>query len=618
MTEILASPLAPAAAVRQPGLFRRLLRRPLTVIALVLLAIIGFVVVFAPWIMPYDPTATSIDDILLPPSPEHLLGTDNQGRDALSRVIAGSPLSVWTGLFALATALVFGVGAGLVAGYFGGWFDTLSSWIVGVLMALPAIVMIVAARAIIGPSLLGMMFLLGLFVSPVFFRLTYGAVRSVRDELYVDAARVSGLGNGRIIGRHVLSAVRAPIIVQSALVAGMSVALLAGLEFLGLGNPSTPTWGSLLSMGFQQIYSAPWLIVGPAVALGMTGVAFVILGNGFRDELERTAPPRRRGRRAVTTRTGSIAAVTTSVSLSGADLDEAVIEDEDAAPIVHRETVRSGGDVLLSIQDLHVAYSQADGSDVEVVHGVSLELREGEVHGLIGESGSGKTQTAFSLLGLLPRGGRVSRGEIRFDGNVLDGTDDRAMSAIRGSRIGYIPQEPMSNLDPSFTIGSQLIHPLRHRLKLSKADAHQRAVDLLTRVGITDPARTLASYPWEVSGGMAQRILIAGAISMDPDILIADEPTTALDVTVQAEVLDLLRDLQEERGLTMLLVTHNVGVVADLCNRVTVMRQGRFVETGAVRDVLVTPAHTYTRSLLDALLEDTPARSARDNAKGVR
>ncbi|GAA5196862.1 dipeptide/oligopeptide/nickel ABC transporter permease/ATP-binding protein [Microbacterium jejuense] len=618
MTEMLASTLTPAAAVRQPRLFLRLLRRPLTVIALVLLAIIGFVVVFAPWIMPYDPTVASIDDILLPPSPEHWLGTDNQGRDALSRVIAGSPLSVWTGLFALVTALVFGVGGGLVAGYFGGWFDTLSSWIVGVLMALPAIVMIVAARAIIGPSLLGMMFLLGLFLSPVFFRLTYGAVRSVRDELYVDAARVSGLGNGRIIGRHVLSAVRAPIIVQSALVAGMSVALLAGLEFLGLGNPSTPTWGSLLSAGFQQVYSAPWLIVGPAVALGLTGVAFVLLGNGLRDELERTVPPRRRGRRAVTTRTGSIAAVTTSVSLSAGDLDDALIDDEDAAPIVHREEVRSGGDVLLSVHDLRVAYSQTDGSDVEVVHGVSLELREGEVHGLIGESGSGKTQTAFSLLGLLPRGGRVTGGEIRFDGRVLDGADDRAMSAIRGSRIGYIPQEPMSNLDPSFTIGSQLVHPLRHRLKLSKADARQRAVDLLTRVGIADPARTLASYPWEVSGGMAQRILIAGAISMDPDILIADEPTTALDVTVQAEVLDLLRDLQEERGLTMLLVTHNVGVVADLCNRVTVMRQGRFVETGAVRDVLVTPAHAYTRSLLDALLEDTPARSARHEAKGVR
>jgi ABC-type dipeptide/oligopeptide/nickel transport system ATPase component len=416
-----------------------------------------------------------------------------------------------------------------------------------------------------------------------------------------------------------LSAVRAPIIVQSALVAGMSVALLAGLEFLGLGNPSTPTWGSLLSAGFQQVYTAPWLIIGPAVALGVTGVAFVLLGNGLRDELERAAPARRRNRRVVTSRTGPIAAVTTSMSLSASDLDELVDEEiEDAGPIVHAEESRSGGDTLLSVRDLRVAYSQADGSEVEVVHGVSLDLREGEVHGLIGESGSGKTQTAFSILGLLPRAGNVTAGEIRFGGQLLDGTDDRAMSAIRGSRIGYIPQEPMSNLDPSFTIGSQLIHPLRHRLGMSKREAHDRAIALLTRVGIPDPARTLASYPWEVSGGMAQRILIAGAISMDPDILIADEPTTALDVTVQAEVLDLLRDLQEERGLTMLLVTHNVGVVADLCNRVTVMRQGRFVESGPVRDVLVTPAHPYTRSLLDALLEDTPARATRDEAKGGR
>ena len=285
MTEILAAPLDTAPAVRQPGFLRRLLRRPLTVLALVLLAVIAVVVVFAPWLTPYDPTLPSIDDMLLPPSPEHWLGTDNQGRDSLSRVIAGSPLSVWTGLFALATALVFGVGAGLIAGYFGGWFDTLSSWLVGLLMALPAIVMIVAARAIIGPSLLGMMFLLGLFLSPVFFRLTYGAVRSVREELYVDAARVSGLGHGRIIGRHVLSAVRAPIIVQSALVAGMSVALLAGLEFLGLGNPSTPTWGSLLSEAISKFNVAWWYMVFPGTALLLTVLAFNLVGDGMQDAL---------------------------------------------------------------------------------------------------------------------------------------------------------------------------------------------------------------------------------------------------------------------------------------------------------------------------------------------
>jgi ABC-type dipeptide/oligopeptide/nickel transport system ATPase component len=173
----------------------------------------------------------------------------------------------------------------------------------------------------------------------------------------------------------------------------------------------------------------------------------------------------------------------------------------------------------------------------------------------------------------------------------------------------------MSNLDPSFTVGSQLVHPLRFRLGMGKREARDRALSLLAHVGIPDPVRTFRSYPYELSGGMAQRILIAGAVSMDPSILIADEPTTALDVTIQAEVLDLLRGLQEERGLTILLVTHNVGVVADLCNRVTVMRQGRFVESGPVREVLTAPRHPYTQSLLNALLDETPPRSARTGAE---
>ncbi|ONH50297.1 ABC transporter [Frankia sp. CcI49] len=613
MTEI----VAPTSVDAQPVLFRRLLRRPLSAVAIGLLALIGLVVVLGQWITPYDPSLTSIDDILASPSAAHLLGTDGQGRDALSRVIAGAPLTIGSGLFTLVTAVVFGVGAGLVAGYYGGWLDAVLCWVVGMLMALPGMVMIVAARAILGPSMLSMMFLLGLFISPVFFRIVYGAVRAVRVELYVDAARVSGLSDARIIGRHVLSAVRAPIIVQAALVAGMSVALLAGLEFLGLGNPNKPTWGSLLSAGFQQVYTAPWLVVGPAIALGITGITFVLLGNGLRDELERTASPRRNKRRTMAVTKQAVTAAETPIPASADDLDSALDEKaENSALVIHEEPEPQDASAVLRMSDLRVAYSRPDGSEIEVVHGVSLELRKGEIHGLIGESGSGKTQTALSIIGLLPRGGRVTSGEIIFDDVQLEGADDRTLSSIRGQRIGYIPQEPMSNLDPSFTVGSQLVHPLRLRMGIGRREARDRALGLLERVGIPNPVRTFDSYPFELSGGMAQRILIAGAVSMDPDVLIADEPTTALDVTVQAEVLDLLRDLQEERNLTMLLVTHNVGVVADLCNRVTVMRHGVFVESGPVREVLTAARQPYTKSLLEALLEDTPPRSARKDAQG--
>ncbi len=184
-----------------------------------------------------------------------------------------------------------------------------------------------------------------------------------------------------------------------------------------------------------------------------------------------------------------------------------------------------------------------------------------------------------------------------------DRVDQSQLSPLRGKRIAYIPQEPMSNLDPSFTIGAQLVRPMVKVLGISAAEARKRAADLLDSVGIPDPQRTMAAYPHEISGGMAQRVLIAGAISCEPDLIIADEPTTALDVTVQAEVLDVLRALQQRLQQGIVLVTHNFGVVADICDRVAVMQNGRLVEQGAVRDILRSPEHPYTRMLLDSMLE---------------
>jgi peptide/nickel transport system permease protein len=230
--------------------------------------------------------------------------------------------------------------------------------------------------------------------------------------------------------------------------------------------------------------------------------------------------------------------------------------------------------------------------------------------GLVGESGSGKTQTAFAVLGLLSPGGTLLGGSsIRFDGVEVSRLTEPERRGLRGSRIGYIPQEPMSNLDPCFRVGEQLVEPLRTVSGMTKATAVQEALNLLERVGIPEPRRTFAAYPHEISGGMAQRVLIAGAVSGTPDLLIADEPTTALDVTVQAEVLDLLRDLQTEFGMAMLLVTHNFGVVADICDRVAVMQNGRIVEVNDVRPLFASPQHTYTKTLLNSTLEDSTPRT---------
>jgi peptide/nickel transport system permease protein len=261
------------------------------------------------------------------------------------------------------------------------------------------------------------------------------------------------------------------------------------------------------------------------------------------------------------------------------------------------------------IKDLGVAYPTPSGGSKEVLNGVSLDLRSGETLGLVGESGSGKTQTAFAILGLLPAEAVVTSGSITLEGRELLGLRERDLLKIRGREIAYIPQEPMSNLDPSFTVGNQLVEGIRASSDLSRPAARARALELLDHVGIVNPKRTFSLYPHQISGGMAQRIHIAGAVASHPRLLIADEPTTALDVTIQAEILDLLRDLQEEMGMAMLMVTHNFGVVADICDRISVMQQGRIVETGDVLQMFREPQHPYTRLLLDSILDETKVRT---------
>ncbi|TDL33444.1 dipeptide/oligopeptide/nickel ABC transporter permease/ATP-binding protein [Arthrobacter nitrophenolicus] len=607
MTAVTPPPTVPITPVRA-SLLRRLRHRPVGLAALAFLTLIAVLAVVGPWLAPLDPNKASLEAILAQPGAGHLLGADSAGRDVLSRLLAATQVSIAAAVVALITALVIGVISGLIAGYYRGWFDAGASWVTSLIMALPGMVVLLAARAVLGPSVWLAMFVFGILLSPSYFRLVYAAVTAVRHELYIDAARVSGLSDLRIIGRHIPSVIRAPIIIHSAIIAGIAIAIQSGLEFLGLGDASIPTWGQMLNDAFTNMYKAPMLMLWPSLAISLTCIALTLFANAMRDELERTVTARR-PRRAAKAPTG----------IAEAQAGEAV--PSGTTTITHHDdtqTAEKPQESVLVIRDLRVGYDQPDGSNTQVVNGVSLEVRKGEIHGLIGESGSGKTQTAFSVLGLLPAGGRITGGTIDYEGTALQNASERVYKGIRGRRIGYIPQEPMSNLDPSFKIGSQLVQPLRLNLGLTKKDATEKSLALLERVGIPNPRRTFDSYPFEVSGGMAQRVLIAGAVSTEPDLIIADEPTTALDVTVQAEVLDLLRDLQRERGMAMLLVTHNFGVVADLCDRVTVMQRGLFVEQGPVRTILTNPSHPYTQSLLDAILDEGPARPPLTTTIGER
>jgi peptide/nickel transport system permease protein len=573
---------------RRRSTLRGLLRNPIAVAALAFLALVVVVAILAPWIAPWGPQETDLDATNAPPgTPGHPLGGDSAGLDILSRLIWGSRQTVLAVIIVLVVSLVVGVTTGLIAGFYRGRFEGFAGFVTDVVMSLPSVILLIALYALTGPNIALAMAVFGLLVAPTYYRLVRSIVLGVRNELYVDAARVVGLSDSRIIGRHVLWAVRAPVIIHSSFIMAAAIGIEAGISFLGLGDPTTASWGVMLQRGFAGIYNNPWAVFWPALAIGLTILSLVLLGNALSDVLQESARstiPTPRQREAL---------------LSTAQL---------RLPVGDATTAELDGDAILSIRDLRVGYPGPGGTVTEVVHGVDLDLRKGEVHGLVGESGSGKSQIAFATLGILPREALVISGTIELDGVDLQ-ADPAAMQAARGRRIAYIPQEPMSNLDPSFTIGSQLSRGLRASRPMSKKAANVKLLGLLDRVGIREPERVMKLYPHEISGGMAQRILICGAVASDPDIIIADEPTTALDVTVQAEVLELLRELSDERGLAMLLVTHNLGVVADLCHRVSVMRAGHIIEHAEVDQIFASPGDPYTRELLTSsrsveLMED--------------
>ncbi|MGH1502732.1 MAG: dipeptide/oligopeptide/nickel ABC transporter permease/ATP-binding protein [Acidimicrobiales bacterium] len=575
--------------MNNPPLVLRLARSVSGGLSLTWIAIVLFVAAFGRFIAPMDSDATNARNVLAGPSWDHFLGTDSAGRDVFSRLLVSTQNSILAVLLSVIVAVVIGVAAGLIAGYFGGWFDQISSWLVNLVMAMPGIVVLLAARSVLGSSVFVAMGIFGVLIAPSFFRLVQTTVRSVRNELFVDAARVAGISDGRIIARHVLRVVRGPIVIQTAIVSSIAIAVLAGLAILGFGDINSPSWGSLLSDGFSKMFRQPWLLLWPSLVIALTSLALATLGNALRDALE-----------------GGVRNVGSS-KVKTLEADGVIeLRDGEAPTIVH--TDERPLEPLLTVNDLVVGYPDGAGGWTRVVRGVDLEVGKGEVLGLVGESGSGKSQTAFAILGLLSVGGRVLGGSVVFDEADLLG-DEVAQATARGRRISYVPQEPMSNLDPSFTIGSQLVEPMRVCLGMSKADARARALELLDRVGIPEPQRVFDSYPHQVSGGMAQRVLIAGAVAGEPDLIIADEPTTALDVTVQAEILDLLRDLQADLGTSILLVTHNFGVVADLADRVAVMQEGRIIEQGPVRKIFREAQHPYTQSLLDAILDSESVRA---------
>jgi peptide/nickel transport system permease protein len=539
-------------------------RRPVAAAALAFLALLTLACVAAPLLAPYDPRAQDLAHVLSGPAAHHLMGTDTLGRDVLSRLLFGGRRSLLSVLEAVAVVLALGVPAGLITGYAGGRVDRVLSRVAEIVLSIPAIILVLVVLAVVPHNEDVALATFGVLGAPAVMRVVRGATLAVRDQLYIAAARVAGLTHPRIVLRHVLPRVAGPIVVQASVFAAYALLFETGLAYLGLtADPSDPTWGGMVAEAGTVLQQQSWLLVPSGTLIALTILAFGVLGDALRDAAVRESEPPSRA--------------------AGAPH----VMDSSAAP--------PPSDAILQVRNVSVVLG-----DVPIVTGVDFDVRRGETLGIVGESGCGKSVTALAVLRLLPGALRVTAGTVTWDGRDLLSLDDAAFDALRGATLGLVSQEPQSSLDPTFTVGSQLGEAIRRHDGGTRAEVRRRALELLALVELADPERVARSHPHELSGGMAQRVAIAMALAGRPELLIADEPTTALDVTVQREILALLRRLQADTGMALVLVTHNWGVVADICDRTVVMYAGQVVETAPTEELFERPLHPYTVGLLEA------------------
>ncbi|SHN76024.1 dipeptide/oligopeptide/nickel ABC transporter permease/ATP-binding protein [Cryptosporangium aurantiacum] len=549
------------------------LRQPAAVVGLLFLLVVAGAAIFADWLAPYAPTEKDFDHPLSGPSSLHWLGTDDVGQDTLSRLIYGARIALLVAFGSVGIAMAIGVPFGLLLGYRGGWRDRLGSRLIDVSDALPGILLGFAVIAVLGRGLFNLMLAIGLIFCMGFARTTRAVALAERQKLYVDAAKVAGLRTPAILFRQVLPNLAGALIVQGSVFLASAIMVESALSFLGIGLESeTPTWGAMLSNAAANTQQ-PFLALPPGLAIVFTVLAFNIVGVGIGDALTGTGrglSRRGRKRRRPTPQA-----------------------PRPAAPVV------SESRAVLEFRDVTVAV-EGRKRPTPLVQDVSLAIGRAEVVALLGESGSGKSMLARSALGLLPAGVELASGSVWFEGKRIDDLDHRGMRKIRGAGMAVVLQDPMSALSPVHTIGRQIGEPLRAHAGLTGKAARERAVELLDRVGVEDARRRLNDYPHQFSGGMAQRVAIAMALAAGPRLLIADEATSALDVTTQSQVLDLLLELRDDLDMAILLITHDLGVVAESCDRAAVMYAGELVEVNDVTSLFDKPRHPYTAALLAA------------------
>ncbi len=569
----------------RPGAFRRLSEDPVAVSAFGVLCLILAVVIAAPVLPLADPNATNLSVRLIPPLTEgHLLGTDQLGRDIFSRLIWGSRTSLAVGFAAACFAAVIGSAIGLFAGFYGRWPDMLLMRCVDVLMAFPYLLLALAIVAALGPSLVNAMIAIVIVNIPFFARTVRGTTLGLVHADFFAAARLSGRSNFGIIVSELLPNVMPVIVVTISTSVGWMILETAGLSFLGLGaQPPQADLGGMLSDGRNLIAVAPHVALIPGLTVLVLAIAINLIGDGVRDIID----PR--------LKSGGMARSHPATAVVGRRTRDHLDAD-----------VKS----VLALVDLKT-YFTIGRQVFRAVDGVSLNVAPGEAVGIVGESGAGKTATALSVLRLVPTPpGAIVGGSILYRGEDLVEVPLSRLQRIRGDRIASVFQDPRTTLNPIMPVGEQIAEAVRQHQGVSFQEAASRAVKLMEAFRIPEAADRAGSYPHEFSGGQCQRIGIAMALANDPEIIIADEPTTALDVTTQAQILELLRDIRRTRDTALVFISHDVGVIGELCDTVNVMYAGRIVESGPVAEVFSLPAHPYTQMLLACALKHCrPERS---------
>ena len=565
-------------------------------ISLVVLILIVMIAVFANILAPHNPL--EIFTARQAPDAQFLFGTDDKGRDVLSRMMYGARYSLIIGLGATAFALVCGSIIGAVAAVARKWVSEVIMRILDVIMSFPGIALAATFVLVFGNSVPSLIFAIGFLYIPQIARIVRANVVSEYNQDYVRAVVDSGARAPWILVKHVISNCIAPVMVFTIVLVADAIVFEASLSFISAGIPEpTPTWGNILSDARGGVLAGRWWqALFPGLAIMITVLCLNILSEGITDAMA-AAPkaPVKADDAAVRANreADKLVADPTLAYAAQAEMLEQRLSELQAIEKTRTDRFEARTDVppILEVKDLCIKFPRH--GDVNVVDHVSFVVRPRQTMGLVGESGCGKSITSLTIMGLLDPKAKVS-GEILYDGQNLLNMDQKQMNALRGREIAMIYQDALSSLNPSMLIKAQM-------KQLTKRGGTRTAEELLELVGL-DPKRTLDSYPHELSGGQRQRVLIAMALTRDPKLIIADEPTTALDVTVQKQVIDLLNKLQKELGFAMVFVSHDLALVAEVANSITVMYAGQVVEQGPVSDILCHPVHEYTRGLLGSVL----------------